>query len=69
MCTLMRTGRVAAQVWATYSPVKNNPADARIKAAEGDPTHSATAAEMDIYKANALTLQLAAGSRAQASQH
>jgi len=27
------------QVWATYSPVKNSPADARIKAAEGNPTH------------------------------
>lgn len=38
------------QVWATYSPVKNSPADARVKAAEGNPTHSATTGEMDIYK-------------------
>lgn len=38
------------QVWATYSPVKNSPADARTKAAEGNPTHSATTGEMDIYK-------------------
>jgi hypothetical protein len=30
--------------------VKNSPADARAKAAEGNPTHSATTGEMDIYK-------------------
>jgi hypothetical protein len=35
----------AAQVWATYSPVKNSPDDARAKAAEGNPTHSATTGE------------------------
>jgi hypothetical protein len=40
------------QVWATYSPVKNSPADARAKAAEGNPTHSAATGEMDIYKAS-----------------
>lgn len=41
---------ICMQVWATYSPVKNSPADARAKAAEGNPTHSATTGEMDIYK-------------------
>lgn len=30
--------------------MKNSPADARVKAAEGAPTHSATTGEMDIYK-------------------
>jgi len=49
------------QVWATYSPVKNSAADARAKAAEGNPTHSATVAEMDLYKCNAEMLQMLAG--------
>jgi hypothetical protein len=40
------------QVWATYSPVKNSPGDARTKGSEGNPTHSATTAEMDMYKCN-----------------
>lgn len=44
---------ICLQVWATYSPVKNSPADARAKAAEGNPTHSATTGEMDIYKVRA----------------
>lgn len=35
-------GLFCVQVWATYSPVKNSPDDARAKAAEGNPTHSAT---------------------------
>uniref|UniRef100_A0A383VCY8 UTP-monosaccharide-1-phosphate uridylyltransferase n=1 Tax=Tetradesmus obliquus TaxID=3088 RepID=A0A383VCY8_TETOB len=52
---------VVNQVWATYSPVKNSPADARAKAAEGNPTHSATTGEMDIYKANCEALMLMAG--------
>ncbi len=30
------------QVWASYSPVKNSPADALAKFKEGNPTHSAT---------------------------
>eukprot|EP00198_Chlamydomonas_reinhardtii_P000981 XP_001690316.1 UDP-N-acetylglucosamine-pyrophosphorylase [Chlamydomonas reinhardtii] len=30
------------QVWASYSPVKNSPADAAAKFKEGNPTHSAT---------------------------
>jgi hypothetical protein len=49
------------QVWATYSPVKNSAADARAKAAEGNPTHSATVAEMDLYRCNATMLELLAG--------
>lgn len=40
------------QVWAAYSPVKNSPADAASKAAAGNPSHSATAAELDVYEAN-----------------
>eukprot|EP00878_Enallax_costatus_P012422 GHUV01012973.1.p1 GENE.GHUV01012973.1~~GHUV01012973.1.p1 ORF type:complete len:435 (+),score=164.29 GHUV01012973.1:385-1689(+) len=52
---------VVNQVWATYSPVKNSPADARTKAAEGNPTHSATTGEMDIYKANCEALKLMSG--------
>ncbi|GLC50653.1 hypothetical protein PLESTB_000403900 [Pleodorina starrii] len=44
------------QVWATYSPVKNSPADAAAKFKEGNPTHSATTGELDIYKANCLSL-------------
>lgn len=30
------------QVWASYSPVKNSPEDARAKQQQGNPTHSAT---------------------------
>jgi hypothetical protein len=48
-------------VWATYSPVKNSPADAQAKAAEGNPTHSATTAEMDFYKCGAEMLAELAG--------
>jgi UDP-sugar pyrophosphorylase len=39
---------VINQVWATYSPVKNSAADARAKAAEGNPTHSATTGESQL---------------------
>ncbi|KAL6747103.1 nucleotide-diphospho-sugar transferase [Haematococcus lacustris] len=49
------------QVWASYSPVKNNAVDARAKAKQGEPTHSATSAELDIYKTNSLLLQQLAG--------
>lgn len=49
------------QVWASYSPVKNSPVDAKAKAADGNPTHSATSAEFDMYKANSLMLKLACG--------
>ena len=40
------------QVWAAYSPVKNSTADARAKAAAGDPPHSATTGELDAYRTN-----------------
>ena len=43
---------VVNQVWAAYSPVKNSPADAAAKAAAGDPSHSATTGELDMYMAN-----------------
>ncbi|KAK9828897.1 hypothetical protein WJX72_002655 [[Myrmecia] bisecta] len=49
---------VINQVWAAYSPVKNSPADARAKAAEGNPSHSATTGELDIYEANCRSLQM-----------
>lgn len=49
------------QVWASYAPVKNSPADAAAKAKEGNPTHSATTGETDIYRACAEMLQLLAG--------
>ncbi|KAG2447470.1 hypothetical protein HYH02_007398 [Chlamydomonas schloesseri] len=49
------------QVWASYSPVKNSPADAAAKFKEGNPTHSATTGELDIYKANVLALHEVAG--------
>eukprot|EP00891_Asterochloris_glomerata_P001430 jgi/Astpho2/1430/e_gw1.00025.17.1_t len=43
---------VVNQVWSTYSPVKNSPADALAKAKAGGPSHSATTGELDIYKTN-----------------
>ncbi len=46
------------QVWAAYSPVKNSPADAAAKAAGGNPSHSATSGELDIYLANCKMLQV-----------
>lgn len=48
---------VVNQVWAAYSPVKNSPADARSKAEGGNPSHSATSAELDWYMANCKMLQ------------
>jgi UDP-sugar pyrophosphorylase len=49
------------QVWASYSPVKNSPADALAKFKDGNPTHSATSGEMDIYRCNCLTLKTLTG--------
>jgi hypothetical protein len=43
---------VVNQVWAAYSPVKNSPADAAAKGAGGNPSHSATSAELDWYETN-----------------
>ncbi|PSC70970.1 UDP-sugar pyrophosphorylase 1 [Micractinium conductrix] len=48
---------VVNQVWAAYSPVKNSPADAAAKWADGNPSHSATAAELDWYMCNCKMLQ------------
>ncbi len=39
-------------MWSTYSPVKNNPADALAKVQAGGPSHSATTGELDIYQVN-----------------
>ncbi len=47
------------QVWAAYSPVKNSPDDARAKAAGGNPSHSATSGELDIYRTNCAALRMA----------
>jgi UDP-sugar pyrophosphorylase len=44
------------QVWAAYSPVKNSLAEAAAKGAKGEPTHSAAAAEADVYRANCFLL-------------
>lgn len=45
------------QGWASYSPVKNSVAEAQAKAAESNPTHSLTAAELDMYKCTAMQLR------------
>jgi UDP-sugar pyrophosphorylase len=45
------------QVWAAYSPVKNNLAEAAAKAAAGAPSHSAAAAELDVYRTNCAMLE------------
>lgn len=49
---------VLNQVWAAYSPVKNSPADAAAKAASGNPSHSATTGELDIYETNCRMLRM-----------
>lgn len=45
-------------MWSTYSPVKNNPADALAKVQAGGPSHSATTGELDIYQVNCRALQM-----------
>jgi UDP-sugar pyrophosphorylase len=52
---------VVNQAWAAYSPVKNGAAAAAAKAGAGEPTHSAAAAEFDLYKSACRALQLACG--------
>ena len=47
---------VTVQVWSTYSPVKNNPADALAKVEAGGPSHSATTGELDVYQVNCRSL-------------
>lgn len=49
---------VINQVWAAYSPVKNSPADAAAKASTGNPSHSATTGELDIYETNCRMLRM-----------
>eukprot|EP00887_Chlorella_sp_A99_P004285 scaffold15.g4285.t1 len=44
--------------WAAYSPVKNSPADAAAKAAAGNPSHSATTGELDVYHAHCAMLEI-----------
>jgi hypothetical protein len=52
---------VVNQVWAAYSPVKNGLEAAAAKAGAGEPTHSAAAAEFDLYKSSCRALMLAGG--------
>ncbi|MEW5300045.1 MAG: hypothetical protein WDW36_003005 [Sanguina aurantia] len=52
---------VINQVWASYSPVKNSPDDALAKFKDGNPTHSATTGELDIYEMSCKSLQQHAG--------
>lgn len=49
---------VINQVWAAYSPVKNSPADAAVKGRGGNPSHSATTGELDVYQVNCRALQI-----------
>ena len=35
--------------WVGYSPVKNSPADGADKFKGGNPTHTATSGEMELY--------------------
>ncbi|CAI5464578.1 unnamed protein product [Closterium sp. Yama58-4] len=50
-------GFTEADVWLAYSPVKNNLRDAVAKLAAGTPPHSATSAELHLYRANCLILK------------
>ncbi|GJP47658.1 hypothetical protein CLOM_g6836 [Closterium sp. NIES-68] len=50
-------GFTEADVWLAYSPVKNNLRDAVAKVAAGTPPHSATSAELHLYRANCLILR------------
>ena len=43
---------------AAYSPVKNSVAEAQAKYAKGDPTHSATSGELDVYASHCAALRL-----------
>ena len=45
-------GFTVMEAWAAYSPVKNSPEDAAAKVRGGNPSHSATSGEIDIYNAN-----------------
>ena len=47
-----KVGFTLLEVWVAYSPVKNSPTEALAKAKAGNPSHSATTGELDIYRAN-----------------
>ena len=51
-------GFTVMDAWAAYSPVKNSPEDAAAKARGGNPSHSATSGEIDIYNANCRILKM-----------
>ncbi|QDZ20571.1 UTP--glucose-1-phosphate uridylyltransferase [Chloropicon primus] len=52
-----KVGFTLLEVWVAYSPVKNSPAEALAKAEAGNPSHSATTGELDIYRANCNVLK------------
>ena len=52
-----RVGFTLIDVWAAYSPVKNSPSEALAKFKSGNPSHSATTGELDIYEANCKVLR------------
>ena len=45
-------GFTVLPVWLAYSPVKNSPDEALAKAKSGNPTHSATSSELEVYERN-----------------
>jgi len=53
-----KVGFTQLEVWAAYSPVKNHPDEAREKVKGGNPSHSATSGELDIYALNCCILQM-----------
>lgn len=48
---------VINETWAAYSPVKNSPQEALKKVRDGCPSHSATAAEMDLFLSNCFAIK------------
>ena len=52
-----KVGFTVFEVWNAYSPVKNSPEEALKKFQSGNPSHSATTGEFDIYTANARILE------------
>jgi UDP-sugar pyrophosphorylase len=54
-----RVGFTVLDVWAAFSPVKNNPKDATAKAKAGQPPASGASGELDQYGANTRILGMA----------
>jgi UDP-sugar pyrophosphorylase len=54
-----RVGFTVFDNWVGYSPVKNSPADGVGKFKGGNPTHTATSGEMELYGCGARVLALA----------